>query len=84
MTSAFCLLRQVAKPSSALSGNGSVDVTIASTAFCSLQDAVLHVTRYPYECSEQIASRLLVMVTVKDIMESFVTNKVCFVLFYYI
>ena len=50
---------------------GGLKVTTSSTALQALTDAVLYLVSYPYECSEQIASRVLALVALKDVLSAF-------------
>jgi uncharacterized protein YfaS (alpha-2-macroglobulin family) len=50
---------------------GGLEVTTSSTAVQTLTDAVLYLVRYPYECSEQMASRVLAVVGLKDVLSAF-------------
>ena len=38
---------------------GGLEITTSSTALQALTDAVLYLVRYPYECNEQTASRVM-------------------------
>ncbi|MBC8071297.1 MAG: hypothetical protein IAG13_23430, partial [Deltaproteobacteria bacterium] len=50
---------------------GGVEVTTTSTALQALTDAVLYLTTYPFECSEQIASRVLAIAALRDVLDAF-------------
>ena len=50
---------------------GGLEVTYSSTKLNSLADAFLHLLDYPYECNEQIASRILAVVALYDVLEVF-------------
>jgi len=50
---------------------GGLEVTYSSTKLNSLSDAFLHLLDYPYECNEQIASRILAVVALYDVLEVF-------------
>ncbi|MCA9795643.1 MAG: hypothetical protein KC910_27735, partial [Candidatus Eremiobacteraeota bacterium] len=50
-------------PPDAYPGFGGLQVTTSSTAVASLDDALRYLEEYPFECSEQVASRLLGRVT---------------------
>ncbi len=58
-------------PADAIPSFGGLEVTTSSTALQELTDAVLYLTRYPYECSEQIASRLMAVAALRDVMSAF-------------
>ncbi len=50
---------------------GGLDVTTTSTAVQELTDAVLYLVRYPFDCSEQVSSRLLAIAALKDVLGAF-------------
>ena len=50
---------------------GGLDVTTSSTALQALTDAVLYLVSYPYECSEQLASRILAISALRDVLSAF-------------
>ncbi|MBS1121038.1 MAG: hypothetical protein H6Q90_3266, partial [Deltaproteobacteria bacterium] len=53
---------------------GGLEVTTASTNLQSLTDAMLYLVRYPYECAEQRASRVLAIAALKDVLGAFKTK----------
>ncbi len=61
----------VLAPSDAYAQFGGLDVTASSTALQALSDAVLYLTEYPFECSEQIASRILAVAALRDVLGAF-------------
>jgi len=50
---------------------GGLEITTSSTALQALTDAVLYLVAYPFECSEQIASRVLAIAALKDVLAAF-------------
>jgi len=50
---------------------GGLEITTSSTALQALSDAVLYLTSYPYECSEQLASRVLAIAALRDVLSAF-------------
>ncbi|MCL2824608.1 MAG: MG2 domain-containing protein, partial [Polyangiaceae bacterium] len=46
---------------------GDLSVSIASTALVGLGGSVEHLTQYPYECTEQLASRLIPLIPLKEL-----------------
>jgi len=50
---------------------GGLEVSTSSTALQSLTDAVLYLVSYPYECSEQLASRILAVASLRDVLTAF-------------
>ncbi|WP_106093242.1 Ig-like domain-containing alpha-2-macroglobulin family protein [Enhygromyxa salina] len=70
MTSAS-VQREVQLPQDALPGFGGLEVSMSSTALNGLEDAVEFLVSYPYECSEQTASRLLPIFALGDVLDDF-------------
>jgi uncharacterized protein YfaS (alpha-2-macroglobulin family) len=58
-------------PEDAIPAFGGLEVTTSSTALQELTDAFLYLVRYPYECAEQIASRLLAVAALRDVLAEF-------------
>ncbi|MEW5721661.1 MAG: alpha-2-macroglobulin family protein [Thermodesulfobacteriota bacterium] len=50
---------------------GGLTVTTSSTALQALTDAYLYLVAYPFECSEQLASRILSVAALKDVLAAF-------------
>jgi uncharacterized protein YfaS (alpha-2-macroglobulin family) len=50
---------------------GGLEISTSSTALQALTDAVLYLVSYPYECSEQLASRILAVAGLRDVLEAF-------------
>ncbi|MFN8422252.1 MAG: alpha-2-macroglobulin family protein [Anaerolineae bacterium] len=63
--------QMVARPSGAVPSFGGLSVTASSTALGNLTDAVLYLNTYPYDCTEQIASRLMANVALIDVLDAF-------------
>ncbi|MEM6993321.1 MAG: alpha-2-macroglobulin family protein, partial [Myxococcota bacterium] len=53
---------------------GGLEITTSSTAVQALTDAVLYLVSYPYECSEQISSRVLAVASLRDVLSAFETD----------
>lgn len=58
-------------PKDAVPGFGGLEITTSSTAVAELTDAVLYLARYPFECSEQLASRMVTIAALKDVLTAF-------------
>jgi alpha-2-macroglobulin len=58
-------------PEDAIPAFGGLEVTTSSTALQELTDAFLYLVRYPYECAEQISSRLLAVAALRDVLTEF-------------
>lgn len=50
---------------------GGLEITTSSTELQALTDAVLYLTAYPFECSEQISSRVVSIAALKDVLGAF-------------
>lgn len=50
---------------------GGLEISTSSTQLQELTDAVLYLTAYPYECSEQLSSRILAIAALKDVLAAF-------------
>lgn len=50
---------------------GGVEVTTSSTGLQALTDAFIYLVSYPYSCSEQLASKVLSIATLKDVLSAF-------------
>lgn len=61
----------VIAPSGVFTQFGGMEITTSSTALQALTDALIYLVNYPFECSEQIASRLLAIVSLRDVLTAF-------------
>jgi uncharacterized protein YfaS (alpha-2-macroglobulin family) len=50
---------------------GGLEISTSSTALQALTDAVLYLVSYRYECSEQLASRILAISALRDVLTAF-------------
>lgn len=50
---------------------GALQVSTSSTAMQSLTDAFLYLHNYPFECTEQVASRMLATLALQDMLQAF-------------
>jgi uncharacterized protein YfaS (alpha-2-macroglobulin family) len=50
---------------------GGLEISTSSTALQALTDAVLYLVAYPFECSEQLASRILAVASLRDVLTAF-------------
>ncbi len=65
------IVQPVAAPEGIFPQFGGLEVNTSATALQALTDAVLYLVSYPYECSEQIASRLLGVAALRDVLTAF-------------
>ncbi|MBN1639727.1 MAG: hypothetical protein JXA09_00735 [Anaerolineae bacterium] len=50
---------------------GGLEISTSSTALQALTDAVLYLAAYRYDCSEQLASRILAIAALRDVLAAF-------------
>ncbi|MBM4355140.1 MAG: hypothetical protein FJ109_15385, partial [Deltaproteobacteria bacterium] len=62
-------------PANALPIFGGLDVSFSSTALTGLQDAAKYLVDYQFECTEQLCSRILPILALKDILKDFHLGK---------
>ncbi len=61
----------VLEPTGVFPQYGGMEITTSSTALQALTDAVLYLVKYPFECSEQLASRILAVSALRDVLTAF-------------
>jgi hypothetical protein len=61
----------VIAPSGVFAQFGGLEIITSSTALQALTDAVLFLVSYPFECSEQLASRVLAVAALRDVLTAF-------------
>ncbi|NIN71907.1 MAG: hypothetical protein GTO46_08255 [Gemmatimonadetes bacterium] len=61
----------VAAPGNVFEQYGGLEVTTSSTALQALTDALLYLHSYPFECAEQISSRILAVAALRDVLAAF-------------
>ncbi|HVG19833.1 MAG TPA: alpha-2-macroglobulin family protein [Blastocatellia bacterium] len=65
------IAQPVKAPADAVKSFGGLEVTTSSTQLQELTDAVIYLVNYPYECSEQISSRLIALAALRDVLTAF-------------
>lgn len=65
------IAQPVQMPTRVVKEFGGLDITTSSTALQGLSDSVLYLVRYPFDCNEQIASRLLSVAALRDVLAAF-------------
>jgi uncharacterized protein YfaS (alpha-2-macroglobulin family) len=50
---------------------GGLEITTSSTQVQALTDALLYLVKYPFECNEQIASRVIAVAALRDVLQAF-------------
>ncbi|HEX6731869.1 MAG TPA: alpha-2-macroglobulin family protein, partial [Pyrinomonadaceae bacterium] len=61
----------VKAPSAVFKEFGGLEIEASSTQLQQLTDAFLYLQNYPYECSEQLASRILSIAALRDVLHAF-------------
>ena len=65
------IAQPVKMPTGVFTQFGGLDVTTSSTALQGLTDAVVYLVHYPFECNEQLASRMLAVAALRDVLSAF-------------
>ncbi|MBD3336661.1 MAG: hypothetical protein GF355_14205 [Candidatus Eisenbacteria bacterium] len=65
------IVQPISLPSDAAPGFGELEVTASATVLQALTDAVIYLADYRYPCSEQLASRILGIAALRDVLASF-------------
>jgi uncharacterized protein YfaS (alpha-2-macroglobulin family) len=65
------IAQPVKAPADVVKSFGGLEVTTASTQLQELTDSVVYLVNYPYDCSEQISSRVLALAALKDVLTAF-------------
>ncbi|CAF1355694.1 unnamed protein product [Rotaria sp. Silwood1] len=65
------ILQPIKAPENVIPQFGELSISTSSTALASLTDAIIALYTYPYECSEQISSRLLGIQSLWDVLQAF-------------
>lgn len=65
------VLQPIAAPEGVFPQYGGLEITTSSTALQALTDAVLYLTSYPFDCSEQLASRILGISALRTVLDAF-------------
>jgi uncharacterized protein YfaS (alpha-2-macroglobulin family) len=63
--------QQIRVPNDVVTTYGGLQVTTSSTQLAALTDAFLYLQTYPFDCSEQVASRLLSVAALRDVLSQF-------------
>ena len=65
------VFQPVAQPKNVFPQYGGLEITTSSTALQALTDAVLYLVTYPFDCTEQMASRILGIASLRDVLTAF-------------
>jgi alpha-2-macroglobulin len=69
------LVQPVEAPPDVIRQFGGLEVTTSSTELQALTDAVLYLVSYPYECTEQLSSRIIAVAALRDVLGAFKTKE---------
>lgn len=65
------IAQPVEAPKDAVTSFGGLEITTSSTELQALTDAFLYLTTYPYDCAEQMASRVMGVAALRDVLTAF-------------
>ena len=65
------IIQPIQAPGEVYSQFGGLEVTTSSTQLQELTDAFIYLANYPYECSEQVASRMISIAAMRDVLTAF-------------
>lgn len=65
------IAQQVRLPEEVFPQVGGLEVSTSSTQLQTLTDALIYLSNYPYDCSEQLASRVLALAALRDVLTAF-------------
>ncbi|MBQ7501502.1 Ig-like domain-containing protein [bacterium] len=68
------LVQPVSRPKDAYTQFGGLEITTSSTALQELADAVIYLYEYPFECSEQLASKIIAASELFEVLNQFKTK----------
>lgn len=65
------IAQPVRLPDAVFTQFGGLEVTTSSTQLQALTDAVLYLASYPFDCTEQLASRVMSLAALRDVLSAF-------------
>jgi len=65
------VVQPLARPQDVFAQYGGLEITTSSTALQALTDAVLYLATYPFDSSEQMASRILGIAALREVLAAF-------------
>lgn len=65
------IIQPISAPKDVYSEFGGLEITASSTQLQELTDAFIYLQNYPFECSEQISSRILSVAALRDVLTAF-------------
>jgi alpha-2-macroglobulin len=76
LDSARALFQPISVPSEVFSEYGGLEVSLSSTQLQELTDAFIYLYRYPFECTEQVASRMISVAALRDVLREFKSSEI--------
>jgi uncharacterized protein YfaS (alpha-2-macroglobulin family) len=65
------IVQPVKAPSDAIAQFGGLEISTSSTELQALTDGFIYLVSYPFECSEQLSSRVLAVAALRDVLTAF-------------
>ena len=65
------IIQTISAPKDVYTQFGALEITTSSTQLQELTDAFIYLQNYPFECSEQISSRMLSTAALRDVLTAF-------------
>ncbi len=65
------ILQPIEAPKDVFEQFGGLEITTSSTQLQELTDAFIYLQNYPFECSEQVASRMISVAALQDVLKAF-------------
>ena len=65
------IVQPISAPKDVFEQFGGLEVTTSSTQLQELTDAFIYLQNYPYECTEQISSRIISVAALRDVLTAF-------------
>ncbi|HVE57857.1 MAG TPA: alpha-2-macroglobulin family protein [Pyrinomonadaceae bacterium] len=65
------IVQPILAPENVFPQFGGLEITTSSTQLQELTDAFIYLQSYPFECSEQISSRILSVAALRDVLQAF-------------
>jgi uncharacterized protein YfaS (alpha-2-macroglobulin family) len=65
------IAQPVKMPAGVVKEFGGLEISTSSTALSALTDAFVYLVSYPFDCNEQIASRMLSIASLRDVLSAF-------------
>ena len=69
------VVQPFAMPSKVVPSFGGLELTTSSTALQALTDAVIYLVHYPYDCAEQVSSRVMAIAVLRDVLSAFQSRQ---------